>query len=184
MGYVVVEGGPGAFGRWGFSHLDHHQRSQPMLAHRRAADHRCTVAVIGAGASAGLGVHQIHAPTVLAPDLEPVRRSVDADVALADQIGSPGCPAGKLWVFGHGLVGQCGEDVIRLALVDTLPLAQARPGPGDPPEADGRIPVALVLLQPKKVGRALRPLFTKVFWSGMTGNAVPLAMPLELRERS
>ncbi len=31
-------------------------------------------------------------------------------------------------------------------------------------------------LQPKKVGRVLRPRFTNVFWSGTAGKDVPLAI--------
>ena len=41
-----------------------------------------------------------------------------------------------------------------------------------------------LLSQPKKVGRVLRPLLTKVFWSGTAGKAVPLERSLWLMERS
>jgi len=38
-------------------------------------------------------------------------------------------------------------------------------------------------LQPKKVGRLLRPRLTKVFTSGMEGKAVPFSM-VAFKERS
>jgi len=44
--------------------------------------------------------------------------------------------------------------------------------------------VALVALQPKKVGRWLKPLLMKVLVSGTAGKAVPLAIPVEFKVRS
>jgi len=44
-------------------------------------------------------------------------------------------------------------------------------------------PVILLALHPKKVGCWLRPRLTMVFWSGIAGNSVPLAMPDVFRLR-